>query len=37
MTRTFAALRDANARLGTCRNTVTELAGQSEGASPVCA
>lgn len=31
VTRHFAALRDANARLNTCRNTVTELSEQSEG------
>lgn len=32
VTRHFATLRDANARLNTCRNTVTDLAGQSDGA-----
>jgi hypothetical protein len=36
MTRSFAALRDASARLNNCRNTVTELSGQSEGAYHVC-
>ncbi len=33
MSRHFATLRDANARLNACRNTVVDLSGQSDGAS----